>query len=101
LHFVLEFSEYINNNKLQGAANTIRAVNHELRQQLLEYISQHEPVMVSKIYHTLGIEQSVCSQHLKILRDAEFVNAKREGKKVLYSVNYERLKQFKQLLQQI
>jgi ArsR family transcriptional regulator len=94
-------NEYISNDKLQAAANTVRAVNHDLRQQLLKYISQHEPVKVTDIYHTLGIEQSVCSQHLKILRDAEFVKAKRQGKKRLYSVNYDRMEQFSQFLQQI
>jgi ArsR family transcriptional regulator len=93
--------QYIDNNKLQQAANAIRAVNHDLRQRLLEFISENEPVMVTKMYHTLDIEQSVCSQHLKILRDAGFVSSKRVGKKQLYSVNYDRLEKFSQIVAEL
>ncbi len=93
-------TQLIDQEKVQQAANVVRAANHDLRQQLLKFITQHEPVMVSKIYHTLGIEQSVCSQHLKILRDAGFVKTERDGKKILYSVNYDRLSQFEDIIAQ-
>ncbi len=44
------------------------------------------PKHVGEINRHLQIEQSLLSHHLKILRDAGFVTAKRDGKQVLYSL---------------
>ncbi len=84
-------TEIINVKKLKKAANVIRALNHQLRQELLRFISSNEPVMVSEIYKTLDIEQSVCSQHLSILRQSNIVQSKRKGRKKLYYVDHDRL----------
>lgn len=76
---------------LKKAALIIRALNHSLRQQILKLLHQHGKMIVTEIYHKLRLEQSVASQHLAILRKAGFALAKREGKFIYYSVNYERL----------
>lgn len=77
---------------LKKAALILRAVNHNLRQQLLKLLHQHGRMTVTEIYHKLHLEQSVTSQHLAVLRTAGFVVTEREGKFVFYSVNYRRLK---------
>jgi len=41
---------------------------------------------VGEINATLGVEQSLLSHHLKVLREAGVVTAKRDGKQVLYSL---------------
>ena len=46
---------------------------------------------VTEMYVKLRIEQSVASQHLAILRRANIVLTKREGKFIFYSVNYARI----------
>ena len=66
----------------------MRALAHPLRLKIIEFIDKHENINVNKIYKTLKLEQSITSQHLKILRLADVVFAKRDGKLVHYSLNY-------------
>ena len=44
------------------------------------------PKHVGDINETLGLEQSLLSHHLKVLRDAGLVTSRRGGKAVLYSL---------------
>ncbi len=81
-----------NNEKLQYSAALIKALAHPLRLKILEYIDSQGIINVNKIYHTLQIEQSVTSQHLRLLRLAGVVNAKKDGKFVHYDINYPILK---------
>src|SRR3954462_10788339 len=78
---------------LKKAAMILRALNHKLRQQLLRLVDEHKKITVTEIYVKLRLEQSVVSQHLAILRRAGIVITKREGKFILYSLNYRRIKE--------
>ncbi len=75
--------------KLQYSTVLMKALAHPLRLKILEYIDSQGIINVNKIYNTLGIEQSVTSQHLRLLRLAGVVNASKEGKYVHYDINYE------------
>jgi len=75
-------------DKLNYSCNLMRALAHPLRLKILEFIDQKGETNVNKIYHQLQIEQSITSQHLKILRLAGVVIGRREGKKVYYTINY-------------
>ena len=77
--------------QLKKSSMVIRALKHKLRQQILKLIHSKGSITVTEIYVKLRLEQSVASQHLAILRKPGIVNAKREGKKIFYSVNYSRL----------
>ena len=79
--------------QLKKAALVYRAINHPLRQQILQLLHTNLKMIVTDIYHKLQLEQSVASQQLAILRRAGFVNTKREGKNIFYSVNYQRIEQ--------
>lgn len=82
----------INIPKIKAAALALRAVNHKLRQQILEVINKSGNRMsVSDIYISLRLEQSVASQHLAILRRCRIVETERQGKVIFYSVNHHRL----------
>jgi len=50
-------------------------------------------MIVTAIYGGLGIEQSVASQHLAILRRAQILKTEREGKFIHYKINYNRLRE--------
>lgn len=80
----------INQDKLEKAAELLRAVAHQLRLKIIKLINDKREVNVNIIYNTLKIEQSITSQHLKILRGVGIVNTRREGKKIFYSLNYEK-----------
>lgn len=77
-----------NNEKLQVSSELMRALAHPLRLKIIEFIDKNEHINVNKIYKNLQLEQSITSQHLKILRLADVVNARREGKLVHYTLNY-------------
>lgn len=81
----------LNNEKLQESSEVLRALAHPLRMQILEFIDANKTINVNKIYNTLQLEQSITSQHLKVLRAAELVHTHREGKFILYTVNYPKL----------
>lgn len=85
----------INNEKLQVSSEVLRAIAHPLRMQILAFIDQHKHINVNKIYNTLSLEQSITSQHLRILRLAELVETHRDGKFIYYSVNYDKIAQAK------
>jgi len=76
-------------DKLAFSCELMRALAHPLRLRILEFIDQNETINVNKIYNTLRIEQSITSQHLKILKLAGVVNAERDGKFMHYTINYD------------
>lgn len=71
----------------------IKALAHPLRLSIIAFIDKNGEINVNKIYRSLKLEQSITSQHLKILRTAELVKFRREGKKIYYAVNYSNVKQ--------
>lgn len=77
------------NGKLQYSSELMRALAHPLRLQILEFIDGHGSTNVNKIYNSLSIEQSITSQHLRILRLAGVVDSQREGKFINYHINYD------------
>ena len=79
----------IDNEKLQVSSDILRALAHPLRLKILEFIDKYLNINVNKIYNTLKIEQSITSQHLKILRNSGVVITEKEGKFVHYHINYE------------
>ena len=78
---------------IRKVAHVFRAINHPLRQSMLRLMHKKARMTVTDLYTTLKIEQSVASQHLAILRESAFVTTERNGKRIFYSVNYQRLKQ--------
>src|SRR5438309_1034484 len=77
---------------LKKGALIFRAINHKLRQKMLQFIHQNGRITVTQIYKKLRLEQSVTSQHLAILRKANFVITERDGRFIYYTVNYQYLK---------
>jgi DNA-binding transcriptional ArsR family regulator len=77
--------------KIKKTSIVLKAINHKLRQVILQLIGERDRVTVTEIFLHLHLEQSVVSQHLAILRKSGFVKTKREGKFIYYSVNKQRL----------
>jgi len=75
--------------KLQYAVELTRALAHPLRMRILEFIDRNGDINVNNIYRSLQLEQSITSHHLRILRSADVVSSRKEGKLMIYSINYE------------
>ena len=79
----------LDQEKLLVASEILRAIAHPLRLRILEFIDQNDSINVNKIYNTLNLEQSITSQHLRILRINNLVSTTRDGKYIHYRVNYD------------
>jgi DNA-binding transcriptional ArsR family regulator len=73
--------------KIDESTSLLVAMNHPLRIQILELISKNQSMSVNAIYHSLGLDQSITSQHLRVLRDHNLVVKMKQGKYMLYSIN--------------
>ncbi|MFP5040437.1 ArsR/SmtB family transcription factor [Parasediminibacterium sp. JCM 36343] len=82
-------------------AAILRALNHKLRQQMLKLLNDQKKMTVTEMYVKLRIEQSVASQHLAILRRANLVSTKRDGKFIFYAVNYARLEEVNKFIKDL
>jgi len=83
----------LNPERVSKAWAIAHALAHPLRLRILDYIHSQGSTNVNNIYRTLNIEQSITSQHLRILREADIVNYERDGKYVHYVLNYRQVEQ--------
>jgi DNA-binding transcriptional ArsR family regulator len=86
---------------LKKASLVLRAMNHKLRQQMIKLLDESERMTVTEIYVKLRLEQSVASQHLAILRRAGIVVTQRDGKFIYYAVNYDRIAEVNQFVEDL
>jgi ArsR family transcriptional regulator len=69
----------------------MRALAHPLRLKILEFLDQNKNIQVNQIYNTLKIEQSIASQHLRILKNAGVLVADKDGKYMHYTIDYQKV----------
>lgn len=86
---------------LRKAVLVLRAVNHKLRQRIIDLLEDSDTMTVTDIYIKLRLEQSVASQHLAILRRAGVVLTERQGKFIYYSLDRGRLEQISKLVEEL
>ena len=71
-----------------GCAEILKAVGDATRLQVLQILLEG-PRHVGELQDKVGVEQSLLSHHLKVLRQAGLVVAARDGKAVRYSISPE------------
>lgn len=91
----------VNYLDIKKTHSIIRAINHKLRQSIIKLLEENKQLTVTEIYVKLRIEQSVASQHLAILRRANFLQTDRQGKKILYSLNTEYLDKINKFIEDL
>lgn len=67
---------------IQVCLRRIKAVSDKIRWTVIEMLMDG-PKTVGVLAQKLGVEQSLLSHHLKILRNEGFIESKREGKSVI------------------
>lgn len=65
----------------------ISAINDESRVLILAFLSRNGELCVCDLQHSLDMIQSRLSRHLKILKEAGFLNLRREGTWAYYSLS--------------
>ena len=86
---------------LKKGVLVLRAINHKLRQSMIDLLEKNKRLTVTEIYVKLRLEQSVASQHLAILRRAGVVKTERDGKFIYYSLNKERIAEIVDLVEEL
>lgn len=79
--------------EIRMAARVMRAVNHTLRRDILYLLKRKKKLTVSDICEALCIGQSLCSQHLAILRSQGIVEVERAAKHRYYYIIHSRLQE--------
>jgi ArsR family transcriptional regulator, virulence genes transcriptional regulator len=87
----MEFTQ-IDPESLDKAASMLKAIAHPMRIAIIGYLEEGKRLTVTEIHTKLGIEQSIASHHLGILKDKGVLNSKREGKNTYYFLKHENLR---------
>lgn len=88
----MEFIQ-IDPESLEKAASMLKAIAHPLRITIIGLLEDGRKLTVTEIHKQLGIEQSIASHHLGILKDKGVLYSKREGKNIYYFLKHENLRQ--------
>ena len=87
--------------EIDKAIKVFRAIHHPLRKEILKLLDEKQQARVTEIYVDLGLEQSVASAHLKILREAKIVETERKGQEILYIPSYNNLTKLERIVSEI
>lgn len=63
-----------------------KAISDETRQEIMQLLCC-DWLAVGDVVERIGVTQPTVSHHLSILRNAELVDTRREGKQVFYTLN--------------
>ncbi|MGM0599386.1 MAG: ArsR/SmtB family transcription factor [Candidatus Rifleibacteriota bacterium] len=85
---------------LEKSARIFKIFSVDTRLRIVRLL-KHKPLCVNALSRKLNITPAAVSQHLRILRDSEFVIAQKSGYFVHYRLNQAKLKQIKRDLNQI
>lgn len=77
----------INFDKVSNALFILGSLDNKMRKDILFYLLENKNSTVGEVYRNLNISQSICSQNLRILRDAGIIGFTKDGRKVYYRVN--------------
>lgn len=86
------------NQILHLAAETMRALAHPIRMQIVLLLYNNGALAVKDIHEALDILQPIASHHLRILKDKQILTNTRDGQNTLYALADERYYQLTQLL---
>ena len=86
--------------KLEAQANIMKALAHPTRLYIVNELAKGE-LCVCEIMQALNISQSRASRNLGILKDAGFVNDRREGLWIYYSINNKKVTEYHQALNEL
>ena len=88
-------------DRIEKLAGIFKALSDPTRLRLIHLLSEcstddcREALCVKALAGKLGVSQSAVSQHLRVLRQAGLVHGDRRGYHVHYSLDPERLEQYK------
>ncbi|NBV41434.1 ArsR family transcriptional regulator [bacterium] len=70
-----------------------KALANEERIEMVRLLRQNKEMFAQDVERHFYLEQSTTSHHLNILRRAGITKARKDGRKVFYSIDYESFKE--------
>ena len=94
----IDFHQYFDifgNMEILAATQTLAALAQDRRLETFRYLIQIGPAgtSVSHIQSHLNIPNTTLSFHLNALKNAELITCKRKGRHLIYSANYQRMRE--------
>lgn len=74
--------------KYEKESEILKAIAHPVRLHILELLRDGQKLTVTELFEKLELEQSVVSQHLRILKDRDVVCCDRDGKNRYYFLKH-------------
>ena len=90
-------SKKIISREIAKSAQLLKAIADENRLQILQMLQSGEKC-VCEIWQHLGLSQNLISHHLKVLKDLNLINCRKEGLWVFYKINKSELSKLNSLL---
>jgi ArsR family transcriptional regulator, arsenate/arsenite/antimonite-responsive transcriptional repressor len=75
-------------------AEVFKALGDPTRLEIISLLTESENLCVNVIAEKTGMSQPAISQHLKVLKNAGFLDAKKMGMHVHYCLNRKKVKEF-------
>jgi DNA-binding transcriptional ArsR family regulator len=76
---------------LERASGMLKALAHPVRISIVGCLEDGKNRTVTEIQKKIGIEQSVASHHLGIMKDKGILGSRRDGKHTFYFLKHEKL----------
>lgn len=86
-------------NEDETLARLAHALAHPARVAIVRLLQERQTCICGEIVEVLPLAQSTVSQHLKVLRDAGWVQGEVDGPRVCYCLNPLTLEKFKALVE--
>jgi len=74
-----------------------KALCHPARLKIIQFLKQVDQCICGSIVDILPLSQSTVSQHLKILKEADFIRGEVDGPRTCYCLNHEMFDKFKKM----
>lgn len=75
-HFNIDF--------LENSTEKLRAIAHPIRIAIIDLLHKRKQMTVTEIYEQLNIDQAIASHHLRIMKNQDIVDVRRDGKNSIY-----------------
>jgi ArsR family transcriptional regulator, arsenate/arsenite/antimonite-responsive transcriptional repressor len=82
----------------EDLAELARALAHPARVAIVRHLAQSGTCICGQLVAVLPLAQATVSQHLKILKEAGFIQGEVDGPRTCYCVNPETVKRFRSLV---
>jgi len=86
--WICAYAHIIWGKTMEALIKALRALSDETRLRIMKLLLEKE-CCVCEIMQALNISQSRASRNLRILQDAGFLKARREGAWIIYSVDWQ------------